>query len=251
MSSSGSDFSPSSTPQSASSVALSALDLAVVLMRSVMRLRGPQQAPVLLSAPYISTVGFHGDPAQLLCTNQNIHFQSSQTSVPCQFYIPSSFTAHLKSQKSEVVQVLLDIDAELASNPLAIAADPPISTTLVAMELSTPQGKPIPVQHLDPEQAFWVTLPKKGPTEQNTGSMERKEDETGKKTCLAVSLPTEGSFNFLIKAVDGLVENAGLYISFNFSLDAGKACFFSTVPSSHVSLLFNINLPQKTHLHSL
>lgn len=194
-------------------------------MRSVMRLRGPQQAPVLLSAPYINTVGFHGDPAHLLCTNQNIHLQSSQTSVPCQFYIPSSFTAHLKSRKSEVVQVLLDIDAELAANPLATAADPPISTTLVAMELSTPQGKPIAVQHLDPEQAIRVTLPKKGPAGQDTGSTERKEGETGNETCLTVSLPTEGSLNFTIEAVDGLAENAGLYISFNFSLDAGKACF--------------------------
>lgn len=225
-SSSGSDVSPSSAPLSASSVALSALDLAGVLMRSVMRLRGPQQAPVLISAPYINTAGFHGDPAHLLCTNHNIHLQTSQTSVPCPFYIPSSFTAHLKSQKSEVVQVLLDIDAELASNPLATAADPPISTTLVAMELSTPQGKPIAVQHLEPEQAIRVTLPKKGPTGQDTGRTERKEGETGNETCLAVSLPIEGSLNFTIEAVDGLVENAGLYISFNFSLETGKAYFF-------------------------
>lgn len=225
--SSSSDLSPSSTPQSASSVALSALDLAGVLMRSVMRLRGPQQAPVLLSAPYINTVGFHGDPAHLLCMNQNIHLQSSQMSVPCQIYIPSSFTAHLKSQKFEVVQVLLDIDAELASNPLATAADPPISTTIVAMELSTPQGKPIAVQHLDPEQAIRVTLSKKGPGGQDTGRRERTEGETRNETrCIAVSLPTEGSLNFTIEAVNGLVENAGLYISFNFSLDRGKARFF-------------------------
>lgn len=195
-------------------------------MRSVMRLRGPQQAPVLLSAPNINTVGFHGDPAHLLCTNQSIHLQSSQTSVPCQFSIPSCFTAHLRSQKFEVVQVLLDIDAELASNPLATVADPPISTTLVAMELSTPQGKPIAIQHLEPEQAIRVTLPQKRPAGQDTGRTEREEGGTGNETCLAVSLPTEGSLNFTVGAVDGLVENAGLYISFNFILDAGKACFF-------------------------
>lgn len=213
-------------------------------MRSVMRLRGPQQAPVLLSTPYINTVGFHGDPAHLLYTNHNIHLQSSQTSVPCQFYLPPSFTAHLRSQKSEVVQVLLDIDAEQASNPLAAAADPPISTTLVAMELSTPQGKPITVQHLDPEQAIRVTLPKKGPAVRDTGSTERKGGENGNATCLAVSLPTEGSLNFTIKAVDGLVKNAGLYITFNFSLGAGKACvlpinFFPVCPHA---------LPQIFHL---
>lgn len=203
-------------------------------MRSVMRLRGPQQAPVLLSAPHINTVGFHGDPAHLLCTN---HLQSS-TSVPCQFYIPPYFTAHLKSQKSEVVQVLLDTDSKLVSNPLATAADPPISTTLVAMELSTPQGKPIAVQHLDPEQAIRVTLPKKGPAGQDSGSTEWKEGKTGNETCLTVSLPTEGSLNFTIAAVGRLVENTGLYISFNFSLDAGKAFFspllsFPSVPTLH------------------
>ncbi|CAF92443.1 unnamed protein product [Tetraodon nigroviridis] len=198
-------------------VALSAVDLAGILMRSVMRLRGPQQAPVLLSAPHINTVGFRGDPAHLLCTN---HLQSS-TSVPCQFYIPPYFTAHLKSQKSEVVQVLLDTDSKLVSNPLATAADPPISTTLVAMELSTPQGKPIAVQHLDPEQAIRVTLPKKGPAGQDSGSTEWKEGKTGNETCLTVSLPTEGSLNFTIAAVGRHVENTGLYISFNFSLDAG------------------------------
>lgn len=199
-------------------------------MRSVMRLRAPQQAPVLLSAPYINAAGFHGDPAHLLCTNQSIHVQSSQTPGPCPFYLPSSFTAHLRSRKSEVVQVLLDVDAELASNPLADAADPPISTALVAMELSTPQGKPIAVQHLDPEQAIRVTLPKKAPAGRDTGGTEGKEGGTGNETCLTVSLPTEGTLNFTIEAVDGLVENAGLYISFNFSLDAGKVSFFSFTP---------------------
>lgn len=215
-------------------------------MRSMMYLRGPRQAPVLLSAPNINTVGFHGDPAHLLCSNQDIHLQTSQTSVPCQFSIPSSFTAHLKSQKYEVVQVLLDVDVELPSDPLATAAEPPISTTLVAMELSTPQGKPIAIQHLEPEQAIRVTLPKKRPAGQDTGRTERKEGGTGNETCLAVSLPTEGSLNFTVEAVDGLAEHTGLYISFNFSLDAGKARLFQRnfFPSSPHSLP---NLHQDRH----
>lgn len=197
-------------------------------MRSVMHLHGTEQAPVSLSSPYINAVGFHGDPAHLLCT-QNSYLQSSKASFPCHFYIPSSFTAHLKSQKSEVVQVLLGIDSELTSNPLVTAADPPISTTLIAMELSTPQGKPIAVQHLDPKQAIQVTLSNKHPIKHGcTGSTERKEGEADDTACLTVSLPTEGSLNFTIEAVNRLVENAGLYVSFNFSLDTGNT-FFSSV----------------------
>lgn len=188
-------------------------------MRSVMHLHGTEQAPVSLSTPYINTVGFQGDPAHLLCT-QDTYLQSS---VPCHFYIPSSFTARLKSQKSEVVQVLLGIDAELTSNPLVTAAHPPISTTLVAMELSTIQGKPIAVQHLDPKQAIRVTLSNKHPIKQGcAGSTGRKEGETDDTACLAASLPTEGSLHFTIEAVNRLVENAGLYVSFNFSLDTGN-----------------------------
>ncbi|TNN04183.1 hypothetical protein fugu_001212 [Takifugu bimaculatus] len=219
----GSYSSSSSTPESASSVTLSALDLAGTLMRSVMHLHGIEQAPVSLSTPYISAVGFHGDPAHLLCT-QNSYLKSSKAYFPCHFYIPSSFTAHLKSQRSEVVQVLLGIDSELTSNPLVTAADPPISTTLIAMELSTPQGKPIAVQHLDLKQAIRVTLSNKHPIKHGcTGSTERKEGEADDTACLAVSLPTEGSLNFTIEAVNRLVENAGLYVSFNFSLDTEYA----------------------------
>lgn len=196
-------------------------------MRSVMHLHGTEQAPVSLSTPYINAVGFNGDTAHLLCT-QNSYLQSSKASFPCHFYIPSSFTAHLRSQKSEVVQILLGIDSELTSNPSVSAADPPISTTLIAMELSTPQGKSIAVQHLDPKQAIRVTLSNKHPIKQGcTGSTERKEGEADNTACLAVSLPTEGSLNFAIEAVNRLIENAGLYVSFNFSLDTGNT--FSTL----------------------
>ncbi|TWW81623.1 Polycystin-1 [Takifugu flavidus] len=62
------------------------------------------------------------------------------------------------------------------SDILNIIADPPISTTLIAMELSTPQGKPIAVQHLDLKQAIRVTLSNKHPIKHGcTGSTERKE----------------------------------------------------------------------------
>lgn len=220
---SGSHLTSSSTPQSASLVSLSALDLVGTLMRSVMHLHGTEQAPVLISTPYINTAGFHGDPAHLLCI-QNTQLQSS---VPCQFHIPWSFTSHLKSQKSDVVQILLGIDAE----PLVTAADPPISTSLVAMELSTPEGNPIAVQHLDPEQAIWVTLPNKHPIEQDTESTEKKAGDAGNTVCLSVPLPTEGSLNFTIEAVNGLVENAGLYVSFNFSLGTGNTV---TLPSEQI-----------------
>lgn len=207
-------------------------------MRSLMHLHVDGEAPISLSTDYIDTVGFQGDPSKLLCINQqnqSSHSHIIQTS-PCHFHIPTSLTAHLKSQKSEVVQVLLGMDAEIGMNPLLTEADPPISTTLVAMELSTRQGKPIPIHNLDPEQAIRVTLPNKYPAELYSGEGDRRMGEAGNGTCLTVTLPTEGSLNLTVKAVDGLDENAGLYISFNFTLDSGTADYLSF--SGPVLLLF-------------
>lgn len=230
----------SSTLQSASTVALSALGRAGALMRSLMHSRVHGEAPLLLSTPFISTVGFHGDPSDLLCTrqsnqsnqnriipSQSLSTDESKSSRPCQFHIPTSLTAHLKSQKSEVVQVMFGMDAELGSNPLLTAANPPISTTLVAMELTTPQGQPIPIQDLDPEQAIRVTLPNKYPAVQDDGVGDGRLGEAGNGTCLTVTLPSEGRLNLTVKAVDGLDENAGLFISFNFSLDQGTVDYLS------------------------
>lgn len=219
------------TLQSASSVTLSALGHASTLMRSLVRLHVHKHAPISLSTNYITTVGFQGDPSDLLCTSQrnqtndsyDLHMtQSSKASAPCKFHIPASFTAHLKTLKSEVVQVLFGMEAELESNPLLTEAEPPISTALVAMELASPQGKPLPIQDLHPDQAIRVTLPNKNPFGPKSGGSDRSKDEVGNKTCLTLTLPTNGSLNFSVKAVDGLDENAGLYISFNFSLEQGK-----------------------------
>lgn len=188
-----------------------------------MRLHVHREAPVSLSTTYINTVGFQGDPSDLLCTNQGNKSNdwSSKTSIPCKFHIPTSFTAHLKSLKSEVVQVLLGMEGEFESNPLLTEAKPPISTALAAMELTSPEGKPIPIQDLHADQAIRVTLPNKYPTGLHTGDGDKKINEAGNETCLTVTLPSDGSLNFTVKAMDGLDENAGLYISFNFSLDTG------------------------------
>lgn len=198
-------------------------------MRSLVRLHVHKREPVALSNNYITTVGFQGEPSDLLCTsqrNQNsngnlIRTQSSKTSTPCKFHLPDSFTAHLKTLKSEVVQVLFGMGAELESNPLLAEAKPPISTTLVGMELASPQGKPLSIQDLLPDQAIRVTLPNKCPFAPQSDDSERNTDTTRNKTCLTLTLPTDGSLNFSVKAVSGLHENAGLYISFNFSLEAG------------------------------
>ncbi|KAF1374215.1 hypothetical protein PFLUV_G00247310 [Perca fluviatilis] len=238
------------TLQSASTTAQSALGHAGALMRSLMRSRVCGEAPLSLSTDYINTVGFHGNPTDLLCSpqsnrNQIIPSESSSAdgsngSRPCPFHMPSSLSARLQSQKSEVVQVLFGMDAELGSNPLLTGADPPISTALVAMELSTPQGQPIPIQDLDLEQAIRVTLPNKFPVGQDDGRV----GEAGNGTCLTVTLSTEGRLNLTVKAVDGLDENAGLFISFNFSLDPGatpwspghvKIEVSSTVPGTNAS----------------
>lgn len=219
----------SNTVRTASSVTLSALGHASTLMHSLMRLHVHREAPVSLSTTYINTVGFQGDPSDLLCTNQGnqssdnplSQTQSSKASIPCKFHIPTSFTAHLKSLRSEVVQVLFGMEAELESNPLLTEANPPISTAVAAMELTSPEGKPIPIQDLHPDQAIRVTLPNKYPTGLHIGDGDKKIIEAGNETCLTVTLPSDGSLNFTVKAVDGLNENAGLYISFNFSLDTG------------------------------
>lgn len=218
------------TLQSASSVTLSALGHASTLMRSLVRSHVHKHAPISLSTNYITTVGFRGDPSDLLCTSQrlqtddsyDLHMtQSSKASAPCKFHIPTPFAAHLKTLKSEVVQVLFGLEAELESNPLLTEAEPPISTALVAMELASPQGKPLSIQDLQPEQAIRVSLPNKKPFGPKSGDSDSSRDESGNKTCLTLMLPTNGSLNFSVKAVDGLDENAGLYISFNFSLEPG------------------------------
>lgn len=184
------------------------------------------EEPLSLSAPYVSTMGFHGDPSDLLCSQQNTSFQASLSdpsnrSHLCQFNIPTPLIAHLKKQRSEVVQVLFGMDGALVSSPTLIAADPPISTSLVAMELSTPQGEPIHIKDLDLEQAIQVTLPNRYLVGQGD-----EGDENRNGTCLTVTLPTDGQLNFTVKAVDGLDENAGLYLSFNFSLASGIVDYF-------------------------
>ncbi|KAK9530722.1 hypothetical protein VZT92_012210 [Zoarces viviparus] len=242
----------SSTLRSAPTITLSALGHAGALMRSLMQSRVHGEAPLSLSTPYINTVGFHGDPSDLLCTHQSDRNQifppqssaadGSKTRRPCQFHIPASLTAHLKSQKSEVVQVLFELEAELGSNSLLTAADPPISTALVAMELTTPQGQPISIQDLDPEQAIRVTLPNKYPVGQDGGGGDGRVGEAGNGSCLTVALPKEGRVNLTVNAVDGLDENAGLYISFNFSLDPGA----TPVSLGHVKIEVSSTVPGTT-----
>lgn len=212
------------TLQNTSTVTLSALGHASTLMRSLVRLHVHNHGPVSLSNNYITTVGFQGDPSDLLCTSQtnNDHLvQTLSSKESCQFHIPDSFTAHLKTLNSEVVQVLFGMEAELEFNLLLAEAQPPISTTLVGMELASPKGKPLSIQDLHPDQAIRVTLPNKYPFGPQSGHSERSVNETGNKTCLTLTLPTNGSLNFTVKAVNGLDRNAGLYISFNFSLEPG------------------------------
>ncbi|XP_061823857.1 polycystin-1 [Nerophis lumbriciformis] len=208
----------SRTLGAASSITLSALDTAGALMRSLMHAAGG--VPLSFFTPYISTVGFHGDPSDLLCSKQSDPVISRSSSTPpCPFQIPTTLTAHLKSQRSELVQVVLGLDE---SHALLSAADPPISTSLVAMEITTPQGEPVPIQDLEPEQAIQVTLHNKHPVKQ--GDRENKLRNGGRHgdgTCTTVALPPDGRLNFTIKPVNGMDENAGLYISCNFSLEQG------------------------------
>ncbi|KAM9425901.1 polycystin-1 [Pholidichthys leucotaenia] len=201
------------TLQAALSVVLSALDQAGALMRALMRSRVHDKDLLSMPTSYIDAVGYCGDPSELLCLSNH----SSRRHMPCHFHIPASLSAHLKSQWSEVVQVLVGTNGAWDYNPLLAAADPPISTALVAMALTTPKGQPIPIRDLEPGRAIGVTLPSKFLAEQVNG----RSVDNG--TCLTVTLPTEGQLNFVVKDIKELDRNAGLYISFNFSLAPGAA----------------------------
>ncbi|KAJ8363622.1 hypothetical protein SKAU_G00124530 [Synaphobranchus kaupii] len=175
--------------------AVSAYGQAGELMRSLMRSRLRGEEALTLTAPQIRAVGRRSDPADLLCTER---------SGPCQFYIPRGLSAQLRRERDEVVQILLGIDGD---SPLLPAAHPPISTTLAAMEFATPQGRPIPVDNLPPDRAIRVLLPSRLPAERATG--------------VNLTLPTRGSINFTVRAVD-IDPHAGLFLSFNFSLLPGS-----------------------------
>ncbi|XP_034563216.1 polycystin-1 [Notolabrus celidotus] len=217
----------SSPLQPASSTFLSVLGHTRALMRSLMNARVHGEAPLSLSSPYLNAVGFLGDPSDLLCThhsnqNQILPPQPSTRTPSCQFHIPDSFTTYLKRQEPEVVQVLFGMDADTGPNSILASADPPISTSLVAMELTTPQGRPIPIQGLDPEHAIRIILPnKQPPVGPNDLDGDWRVGESGNETCVITPLPAQGELNFTVRAVDGLGQDAGLYISFNFSHDAG------------------------------
>ncbi|XP_054625121.1 polycystin-1 isoform X2 [Dunckerocampus dactyliophorus] len=221
----------SRTPGAASIITLSALHNAGTLMRAL--IHGAGEVPLSFLTPYISTLGFHGDPSNLLCSkqsNQSNHTIFRPSSTSCPFHIPATLTTLLKSQRSELVQVVLGLDE---SHSLLSAANPPISTSLVSMEITTPQGEPVPIQDLDPEQAIQVTLHNKHPVEQgDRGSNNERNDGHANGTCPTVALPPEGRLNFTIKSVDGMDENAGLYISFNFSLVPG----YTSVTLGHIRI---------------
>ncbi|XP_077481712.1 polycystin-1 isoform X2 [Stigmatopora argus] len=206
----------SRTLRAASSVTLSAISRVGALMRSLALWPRPGGAPLSFATPYIRTAAFYGDPADLLCSERRDgapRVPSPSPGPACSFGIPGPLAAHLKSRRSEVVQVLLGLDE---SHSLLAAADPPISTSVVAMEISGPRGEPVAVRDLENERAIRVTLHSKLPAERKDAADEGVEGE-----CLAVTLPPEGRLNFTVKAVGGLDENTGLYMSYNFSLLPG------------------------------
>ncbi|XP_067100237.1 LOW QUALITY PROTEIN: polycystin-1-like [Osmerus mordax] len=256
---SSSPASPSSSPSSPSSpsrTAVCALSLAGALMRSLMRRRSPGEEPLALSTPRIDTLGFRGDPSRLLCTDDNNPRRSNQSDQsqpasrstssndeqrsssppsppPCQFLIPVSLGDQLRKRGSEVVQIVLSIDGG-GWTPLLTPASPPISTKMAAMEFTTPQGQPIPIQDLDPDRAIRVTLDNTRPMGVGgarpgmghmgvAGRVEGGGGEEGMPPGLNVTLLTNGWVNFTVEAGDWLKPNAGLFITFNFSLLPGAA----------------------------
>ncbi|KAL6475567.1 hypothetical protein MHYP_G00166070 [Metynnis hypsauchen] len=182
--------------QDISETAVSALQQVGELMRSLMWSRMPGEEALSLKAPHISAVGIRADPASnLLCTEESSH---------CQFHIPAALSSKLSKERKEVLQVLLVMKTE--RHPFVTAADPPISTTLAAMEFGTPQGQPITIANLTSDSAIHVTL-------------HRQDMDMSPR--VNVTLSSEGSVNFTVKAVE-MYPNAGLFITFNFSLFQGS-----------------------------
>ncbi|XP_037400188.1 polycystin-1 [Pygocentrus nattereri] len=206
--------------QDTSETAVSALQQVGELMRSLMWSRMPGEEALSLKAPQISAVGIRGDPASnLLCTEESSH---------CQFYIPPALSSKLSKERKEVLQVLLVMKTE--RHPFVAAADPPISTTLAAMEFGTPQGQPITIANLTSDSAIHVTLHKQ---------------DMDMSPRVNVTLPSEGSVNFIVKAVE-MYPNAGLFITFNFSLfQAGSDQINSG--RVNVSVSYQQGLPLSQH----
>ncbi|XP_072311941.1 polycystin-1 [Eucyclogobius newberryi] len=184
-------------------LSMTALSKTASTLRSLMKSRDQIGEPLRISTPYIRALGFHGDPSDLLCT-------PSYPNDSCQFEIPKSFAQRLGRRNPQLVQVVLGIGDALEFNPLLTAADPPITTDVVAMEISTPEGQPVSVQDLEAERAITVTLPWRN----------RVTNEN--EACLVMSLsPEENQRNFTVNDLKGLDVNAGLYMAFNFSSGPG------------------------------
>uniref|UniRef100_A0A4W4HSG0 Polycystic kidney disease 1b n=1 Tax=Electrophorus electricus TaxID=8005 RepID=A0A4W4HSG0_ELEEL len=203
--------------KSTSEMVLSALKQAGELMRSLMWSRMPGEEPVSLRLPQIHAVGFRGDPtSNLLCTAHSRR---------CQFHVPPALSSQLRKERGEVLQILLVMQPR--GNPFISAAEPPISTTLAAVEFATPEGLPIPIANLTSGTAIHVIL-------------HNQEAEFSPR--VNISLPQKGSVNFTVKAVK-TDPHAGLFIAFNFSLMQGNILrnytFFTTVlffskPNKHI-----------------
>jgi len=226
-------------PDALQSAALAALGYAGALLRSLLRSHVRGEETLSLDTPHLTTAGFHGRPSELLCAEtagrRPLRRNSNSGSVPaCRFHIPRPLAEHLADQSSEVVQVLLDLDGPASFAAVAAAAHPPISTAVVAMEISTPQGRPIPVRDLSPERAIRLTLPRRrrpgvsdhdggsGGGEGGGGGGGDGSDPSLEPPGMRVfPLPAGAWVNFTVLAVAGLNEKAGLYLSLNFSLVPG------------------------------
>ncbi|TUC86172.1 Polycystin-1 [Bagarius yarrelli] len=175
--------------------AISAFHQVGQLMRSLMWSRLPGEEALILNSPKINAVGKRGDPSSDLLR--------TDPSSPCHFHIPLNLSSQLSTERGEVIQIILVMESREV--PFVSAADPPISTTLAAMEFATPQGLPVPIANLTAEHAIRVTLQNK------------KAEVSGR---VNVILGSDGDVNFTVKAVE-TQKNAGLFITFNFSLIEG------------------------------
>ncbi|XP_039595651.1 polycystin-1 isoform X2 [Polypterus senegalus] len=177
------------TSSSISEHTITAYMLTGTLMKTLMRSRMCGEGALSIQVPKIKVTGQQTSPANILCTK---HFSS------CHFYIPQVLSHHL--QNAGALQILMTMDINLFSS----SNNHSISTSLAAMEFATPDGHSIPISNLSNEDAIQVKLSRQSPTENRSTTVE---------------IPPRRSVNFTIGAVNS-DPHAGLYISFNFTLQA-------------------------------
>ncbi|XP_067914731.1 polycystin-1 [Heterodontus francisci] len=168
------------------------------LVQSLMRSRVLNEELLSLSVSEINVQGKRTDPFNLLCAWPGDCYH---------FHIPRALS-HQLSANRELIQVTMSLGVN--PFPAGSIGNYSVSTRLGSMELSSPQGVPVPVTGLSAERSIRVTL--------GDGRTQRLERGATAKT-----LDPGESLNFTVQPVNSH-RAAGLHIRLRFTLlDLGGA----------------------------